>query len=74
MSITLTNARIRIVPQMNRVGPSTPTAPWAATWPGRPWANNDDEAATTMVITNAAASPPSASAMWISRRRRRGTT
>ena len=73
MSITLTNARTRIVPQMNRVGPSTPTAPSAATWPGLPWANRLDEAAITIVITNAAASPPSASAMWISRRRRRGT-
>ena len=45
---------------MNRVGPSTATAPMAATWPGLPSANRLCDAATTMVSTNAAASAPSA--------------
>ena len=73
ISSTLTNASTRIVPQMNSVGPSTPTAPMAATFPCPPWANSEEVAATTMVSTKATASPPSVMIRWAGRRRSRGT-
>src|ERR1039458_9216371 len=55
MSRTLTKASTRIVPQMNRVGPSTATAPTATMCPGLPLANSDEPTAMTMTSTNAEA-------------------
>ncbi len=71
MSSTLTKARTRIVPWMNRVGRSTATAPAAATWPGLPWSKIESDA-ITMVSTNAAASEPRVSTSWTARRSERG--
>ena len=71
-SSTLTNASTRMVPWMNRVGPSTPTAPMATTWPGVP-DENDELAPTAMVSPKAPARPPRASPRCRDRRAARGT-
>ena len=73
MSSTLTKARTRIVPWMNRVGRSTATAPIAAMWPGLPSAKMVLDAATTMVRMNAATSEPRAITICTVRRKGRGT-
>ena len=72
MSSTLTKARTTIVPWMNRVGRSTPTAPIAATWPELPLAKILPDAATTMVSTNATTRAARVSMSWRLRRRSRG--
>src|SRR5580692_2102051 len=69
MSRTLAKASTTIVPWMNRVGRSMPTAPIAATWPGLPLAKMLSEA-MTMVSTNAAASEPRVTASWAGQRAR----
>ena len=71
MSSTLTKARTRIVPWMNRVGRSIATAPAAAMWPGLPSLKMLNEV-TTMVSTNAAASEPRVITSWTGRRSGRG--